>query len=57
MLTVLSQSTTDRNSHRGYQALKARYPAWEAVLAAPVGEIEAVIRPAGFPGKKRRASR
>ena len=30
--TILSQNTTDANSHRAFLALKARYPRWEDLL-------------------------
>jgi endonuclease-3 len=52
VLTFLSQSTTDINSWRGYQALKARYPNWAAMAAAPVSEIEATIRLCGLARQK-----
>ncbi|MHB9023639.1 MAG: endonuclease III domain-containing protein [Armatimonadota bacterium] len=52
VLTFLSQSTTDVNSWRGYEALRARFPDWEAVADAPVEEIEAAIRPCGLSRQK-----
>lgn len=53
VLTVLSQSTTDVNSWRGYEALLARYGGdWDAVADAPVGEIEEAIRPCGLSRQK-----
>lgn len=52
MLTILSQSTTDTNSWRGYQALVTVFPSWEAVADAPVGEIEAAIRECGLSRQK-----
>jgi endonuclease-3 len=53
VLTVLSQSTTDVNSWRGYQALLARYGGnWEVVADAPVEEIEEAIRPCGLSRQK-----
>lgn len=48
VLTILSQNTSDRNSGRAYRALRARYPTWEAVLAAPLDELYEVIKPAGL---------
>ena len=48
VLTLLSQNTSDTNSGRAYQSLVARFPDWDAVLAAPVGEIEAAIRIGGL---------
>ena len=48
ILTVLSQSTNDRNRDVAYLALRERFPAWEAVRDAPVQEIEEAIRPGGI---------
>ena len=50
--TILSQSTTDANRDRGFYALKARYPDWQAVRDASVAEIEDTIRPAGLAKQK-----
>jgi endonuclease-3 len=55
ILTVLAQNTADVNSHRAFVALRAAYPTWDAVLAAPTDELEDVIRPGGLaPTKSRR---
>jgi endonuclease III len=48
VLTILSQNTSDRNSGRAFRLLKARYPDYEALLAAPVAELYEVIKPAGL---------
>jgi endonuclease-3 len=48
ILTVLSQSTNDRNRDVAYERLRERFPSWEAVLAAPVEEVEEAIRPGGI---------
>jgi endonuclease-3 len=48
ILTVLSQSTNDRNRDVAYLGLRERFPLWEAVRDAPVDEIEAAIRPGGI---------
>ncbi|HVF78989.1 MAG TPA: DNA lyase [Solirubrobacteraceae bacterium] len=48
VLTVLSQSTNDRNRDVAYLRLRERYPSWEAVRDAPLGEIEEAIRPGGI---------
>jgi endonuclease-3 len=48
ILTVLSQSTNDRNRDVAYLALRARFPAWYDVRDAPVDEIEEAIRPGGI---------
>lgn len=48
ILTVLSQSTNDRNRDVAYLRLVQRFPSWEAVRAAPVEEVEEAIRPGGI---------
>jgi endonuclease-3 len=48
ILTVLSQSTNDRNRDMAYGRLRERFPSWEAVRHAPVEEIEEAIRPGGI---------
>jgi endonuclease-3 len=48
VLTVLSQSTNDRNRDVAYFRLRDRFPEWEAVRDAPVDEIEEAIRPGGI---------
>jgi endonuclease-3 len=48
VLTVLSQSTNDRNRDVAYLALGERFPEWEAVRDAPVDAIEEAIRPGGI---------
>jgi endonuclease III len=48
VLTVLSQSTNDRNRDVAYLRLRERFPSWEGVMQAPVGEIEEAIRPGGI---------
>jgi endonuclease-3 len=48
VLTVLSQSTNDRNRDVAYLALRQRFPDWAAVRDAPVWEIEEAIRPGGI---------
>jgi hypothetical protein len=37
--TILSQNTTDVTSHRAFSALKARFPTWGHVMAAPSGQV------------------
>lgn len=49
---ILSQSTTDANRDRGFDALKAQYPTWEAVHHAPEDELIETIRPAGLANSK-----
>ena len=48
VLTVLSQSTNDRNRDVAFLRLRERFEAWEAVRDAPVEEIEEAIRPGGI---------
>jgi endonuclease-3 len=48
ILTVLSQSTNDRNRDVAYLALRERFPDWTETRDAPVDEIEAAIRPGGI---------
>jgi endonuclease-3 len=48
VLTVLSQSTNDRNRDVAYLRLRERFPLWEQVRDAPVEEVEEAIRPGGI---------
>ena len=48
ILTVLSQSTNDRNRDVAYLALRERFPTWEHVRDAPVDAVEEAIRPGGI---------
>ena len=48
ILTVLSQSTNDRNRDVAYFALRDRFEDWEAIRDAPVDLIEEAIRPGGI---------
>lgn len=50
--TILSQATADINTERAYQALRSRYPDWDAVMNAPVDDLVATIRPAGLANVK-----
>src|SRR5438445_8526770 len=54
VLTVLSQSTNDRNRDVAYLRLRERLPSWEAVRDAPVAEVEEAIRPGGISKVKSR---
>jgi endonuclease-3 len=49
---ILSQSTTDANRDRGFDALKARYESWQAVVDAPLAELVNTLRPAGLANSK-----
>jgi endonuclease III len=48
ILTVLSQSTNDRNRDVAFARLRDRFGSWEAVRDAPVEEVEEAIRPGGI---------
>jgi endonuclease-3 len=48
ILTVLSQSTNDRNRDVAYLRLTRALPTWEAVRDAPVSAVEEAIRPGGI---------
>ncbi|MBZ0296747.1 MAG: endonuclease III, partial [Anaerolineae bacterium] len=49
---ILSQNTSDTNRDRGFDALKMRYPNWQAVIDAPLDELIDTIRPAGLSRQK-----
>jgi endonuclease-3 len=48
VLTVLSQSTNDRNRDVAYLRLRERFPLWEHVRDAPLEAVEEAIRPGGI---------
>jgi endonuclease III len=48
ILTVLSQSTNDRNRDIAYLGLRERFPEWTDVRDAPVDLVEEAIRPGGI---------
>lgn len=50
--TILSQNTSDTNRDKAFDALKARFPTWEAVRDAPVDAVIDTIRPAGLSNQK-----
>jgi len=52
--TILSQSTSDINSHRAFARLKERFPEWEAAWRAGPRAIEAAIRCGGLARQKSR---
>ncbi len=52
MLTLLSQNTNDHLRDKAYQRLRERFPTWQDVLAAPVGQVETAIRLAGLSRQK-----
>jgi len=48
ILTVLSQSTNDRNRDVAFLRLRRRFGSWAAVRDAPNAEVEEAIRPGGI---------
>ena len=48
ILTVLSQSTNDRNRDVAFLRLRARFGSWSDVRDAPLEEVEEAIRPGGI---------
>lgn len=46
--TILSQNTSDVNSHRAFDSLRARFNAWEDLLDADTGSIADAIRAGGL---------
>jgi endonuclease-3 len=48
ILTVLSQSTNDRNRDVAFLALRERFGSWAAVRDAPNADVERAIRPGGI---------
>jgi endonuclease-3 len=54
VLTVLSQSTNDRNRDVAFLRMRERFASWEAVRDAPVSALERAIRPGGISRVKSR---
>jgi endonuclease III len=54
ILTVLSQSTNDRNRDVAFLRLRQRFDSWEAVRDAPNEDVELAIRPGGISKVKSR---
>ena len=50
--TILSQHTSDVNSHRAFDSLRAALPTWQEVRDAPEGRIAEAIRSAGLANVK-----
>jgi endonuclease-3 len=50
--TILSQHTSDVNTERAFSSLKARFPSWHDVMAAPVEEVADAIRCGGLANVK-----
>ena len=52
ILTVLSQSTNDRNRDVAYLRLRERFESWEQIRDAPLEEVEEAIQPGGLHRQK-----
>jgi endonuclease III len=50
--TILSQNTNDNNRDKAFNALRARFPTWEAVRDAPTAGVVESIRLAGLGNQK-----
>ena len=50
--SLLSHRTRNADSGRAFKALRARYPDWAALIAAPVPEVEATIAGVTWPELK-----
>jgi endonuclease-3 len=50
--TILSQNTSDKNSHRAYTNLRTKFPSWTSVADAPVRQIRSAIRIGGMANQK-----
>ncbi|HRQ24649.1 MAG TPA: hypothetical protein PLF42_14580, partial [Anaerolineales bacterium] len=50
--TILSQNTNDVNRDRAFDALRAKFPTWEAVRDAQEKDVIAAIKPAGLANQK-----
>jgi endonuclease-3 len=52
ILTVLSQHTSDLNAERAFEALRAAFPDWEAVVRARAEKVADAIRSGGLANTK-----
>jgi endonuclease-3 len=52
--TILSQNTTDVNSHKAFANLKRSYPCWEQLLDADPSRVADIIRSGGLADIKAR---
>lgn len=50
--TILSQNTSDANSHRAFRSLKAAFLTWEDVMQASDGEVAQALRSGGLAHQK-----
>ena len=51
---ILSQATSDTNSHRTFAALKRRFPAWDDLLRAREATVAKTIQSGGLANQKAR---
>lgn len=49
---ILSQHTSDSNSFRAFERLRAKYPTWDDVISAPTHELAETIRCGGLADSK-----
>lgn len=49
---ILSQHTSDRNSHAAFASLRRAFPSWEQVLDAPEEDVAETIRHGGLAKRK-----
>jgi endonuclease-3 len=52
ILTVLSQHTSDVNAERSFRVLRAEFPTWDDVVAAPARAVADAIRSGGLADTK-----
>ena len=52
VMTILSQNTNDMNSGRAFEALRERFPDWEAVMMADSADLAEAIRMGGLANVK-----
>jgi len=50
--TILSQHTSDINTARAFASLRARFPHWRAIVAAPTSDVADAIRTGGLANVK-----
>jgi endonuclease III len=50
--TILSQNTSDTNTHRAFASLKQKFQAWQDVVEGPVEEVVDAIRSGGLAQQK-----
>jgi endonuclease-3 len=49
---LLSHRTRNRDSHRAYLVLRDRFPTWESLRDAPLGEVQDAVSPCTWPEQK-----